>query len=145
LRALLVVGLSLALLGVVVSQSTKSAAEPTEVKWITKLDEGLKLAKSQNKPLLVDFAAEWCGPCQRMLKGTYKDPSVIKKSASFVMVLIDIDKQQDLARKHNVEAVPTMLFLRPDGTQISRAVGYKDAKQLTELMDSALRAAAKSK
>ncbi|GMV36626.1 MAG: hypothetical protein AMXMBFR61_11340 [Fimbriimonadales bacterium] len=145
MRVLAVLALSLALLGVVISQGKNSAGEPTEVKWITKLDEGLKLAKSQNKPVLVDFAAEWCGPCQRMLKGTYKDPSVVKKSASFVMVLIDIDQQQDLARKHKVEAVPTLLFLHPDGTQISRAVGYKDAKQLTEMMDSALRAAAKRK
>jgi len=145
LRVLVVLALSLALLGVTVSQSTNPAAQPTGVKWINNLDEGLKLAKSQKKPVLVDFAAEWCGPCQRMLNGTYKDPSIVKKSASFIMVLIDIDQQQSLARKHNVEAVPTMLFLRPDGTQISRAVGYKDAKQLAEMMDSALRAAAKSK
>lgn len=145
MRVFAILALSLALLGVAVAQGSKATAQPTAVKWVTKLDEALKLAKSQNKPVLVDFAAEWCGPCQRMLNGTYKDPAVVKKSASFIMVLIDIDQQQAVARKHNVEAVPTMLFLRPDGAQISRAVGYKDAKQLIEMMDAALRVAAKAK
>ena len=78
-----------------------------------------ELVKSE-KPLLVDFYATWCGPCQMLgpvlseVKDTLKDRvSIIK---------IDVDKNQDVANHYRVKSVPTMMLFQ-NGKQLWRQSG----------------------
>ncbi len=75
-----------------------------------------ELVKSE-KPLLVDFYATWCGPCQMLspilmdVKDTFKDRiSIIK---------IDVDKNQDVAAHYRIKGVPTMMLFQ-NGKQLWR-------------------------
>ena len=88
--------------------------------------------------VLVDFYTTWCGPCKRLDQTTWKDPGVkdwLAKEA--VCLKIDAEKEEALAGKYRIDAYPTILMLRPDGTEIDRLVGYRDAKTfLVEARDS---------
>lgn len=66
---------------------------------------------SQNRFVLVDFSAEWCGPCKRLkplLKSLFDKLTNINKDIKFIE--IDVDKNQEIAENHNVSAMPTIMF-----------------------------------
>jgi thiol-disulfide isomerase/thioredoxin len=81
------------------------------------------------KFVLVDFYTVWCGPCKKLDDTTWKDQGVrdwLAKEA--VCLKVDAEKNETVAEKYRVNAYPTVLLLRPDGTEIDRLVGYRDAK-----------------
>ena len=79
--------------------------------------------------VLVDFYTVWCGPCKKLDETTWKDKDVrdwLSKEA--VCLKVDAEKDEPLAAKYRINVYPTVLLLRPDGTEIDRLVGYRDAK-----------------
>jgi thiol-disulfide isomerase/thioredoxin len=79
--------------------------------------------------VLVDFYTVWCGPCKKLDETTWKDQEVrdwLSKEA--VCLKLDAEKDVPLAEKYRINVYPTVLLLRPDGAEIDRLVGYRDAK-----------------
>jgi thiol-disulfide isomerase/thioredoxin len=79
--------------------------------------------------VLVDFYTVWCGPCKKLDETTWKDQEVrdwLSKEA--VCIKIDAEKVEALAEKYRINVYPTVLLVRPDGSEIDRLVGYRDAK-----------------
>lgn len=144
----------LSLVGVVIAllfglpHGSRAASEESTAKkhgpiaWVESLDKAQQIAKKKNRVLMVDFWAEWCGPCKQMLNTTYKDKAVVARSKKFVPVLVDFDKNADLAKKYEVEALPTVLFLDSRGEKILlRVEGYRSASEFLKLMDQAMKKA----
>ena len=80
-----------------------------------------------NKPVLVDFYATWCGPCQMLLP-------VLKQvkdnlGERITILKIDTDKNHDLANKYNVRGVPTMILFK-NGKQLWRQSGLPTKEQI---------------
>lgn len=82
-------------------------------------------AQRTGKPVLVDFFATWCGPCKKMKSETWADTSVIQEAGKWIAVSADVDKNQELAAKYQVQAIPMVVFLRSDGKVISTSVGFE--------------------
>ena len=81
--------------------------------------------------VLVDFYADWCGPC-KMLEPVLEE---LAADTDAVIAKVDVDEHQGLAAANSVQGVPTML-LYADGQQAGRHVGAKPAEQLRSEIDS---------
>ena len=84
---------------------------------------------------MVDFNAEWCGPCQQMKKEAFSDPRFAKLMENVVPVSIDVDHPGDDAAflsEHSPEALPTLLFLDAEGNEIGRTVGFGGVEPLMQ-------------
>ncbi|XP_056460837.1 LOW QUALITY PROTEIN: thioredoxin, mitochondrial-like [Gadus chalcogrammus] len=78
-------------------------------------------------PVLVDFHAQWCGPCK--ILGPRLEKAVGKQKGRIAMAKVDIDDHTDLAIEYGVSAVPTVIAIR-GGDVIDQFVGIKDDDQL---------------
>ena len=93
---------------------------PAEVvPWKSDLAAAQSEARAANKPMLLYFTAEWCGPCQWMRRYVWSDRQVADALRGFVSVRIDIDKDPATAMRFHVKPIPVFFIVRPDG-QIAR-------------------------
>jgi thioredoxin 1 len=83
------------------------------------------------KPILIDFFAEWCGPCKRMgpiieeLRGMMGDKVEIKK--------LDVDQHMAEAQKYQISVVPTII-IEKDGLLVQKFQGITDAETLASVL-----------
>ena len=73
-----------------------------------------------DKPVIVDFWAEWCGPCHAV--APVLDKIIEERSGEVRLVKVNIDEQQDLAQRYGVASIPTMILFR-DGEPAAAAIG----------------------
>ena len=116
-----------------------------EIRWDDNLNSAFAMASNSNKIIMIDFMAEWCPPCQKMDNETFSNKNIIKKSNEFILIRIDVDKQQDIAKEYNGNArkyggagIPNILFLDKNKNIIHRIIGFHDANKLISIMDSVL-------
>jgi thioredoxin 1 len=81
--------------------------------------------------VLVDFSAEWCGPCKMLSPILEELAEELKDSVNIVK--IDIDQEQNLASTFEITSVPTLILFK-DGKEIYRTQGVKDRKTLKNLL-----------
>jgi thiol-disulfide isomerase/thioredoxin/YHS domain-containing protein len=100
--------------------------------WYTDFDAALAEAQRLDKPLLVHFYADWCGPCQQMERNVLHRDAVqaaIRKHA--VAVKINTDRNPEVTARYGIEALPTDLFVEPNGTRIIESTGYRSVNEYT--------------
>jgi thioredoxin 1 len=88
-----------------------------------------------SKPVLVDFYAEWCGPCKMMKPRLLDVAERIGDQAKIVEVDIDIEKE--LAERFHIQSVPTLIIFK-DGKQRWRQSGIISANALTTVLKNYL-------
>ncbi|KAK6938268.1 Thioredoxin domain [Dillenia turbinata] len=93
------------------------------------------LAKS-DKPVLVDFYATWCGPCQFMVPILNEVSATLKDKIQ--LVKIDTEKYPSIADKYRIEALPTFIIFK-DGEPYDRFEGALTADQLIQRVEESLK------
>ncbi|KAI2666877.1 Thioredoxin, mitochondrial [Labeo rohita] len=83
-------------------------------------------------PVLIDFHAQWCGPCK--ILGPRLEKAIAKQKGRVAMAKVDIDEHTDLAIEYGVSAVPTVIAMR-GGDVIDQFVGIKDEDQLDSFVE----------
>lgn len=88
---------------------------------------------NQDHPVLVDFFAEWCGPCKMMAPILKQVKETLGHRVSIIK--IDVDKNQALATKYQVRGVPTLLLFK-DGKQVWRQSGVVQKSDIINIITS---------
>jgi thioredoxin 1 len=91
-----------------------------------------EMARKEGGPLLVDFWAEWCGPCRLMAPILDKVATRLKGRARVGKV--DVDENQALAAKFGIMSIPTMILFK-DGQVVEQLVGTTSEENLAKLVD----------
>jgi thioredoxin 1 len=88
---------------------------------------------NSNKPSLVDFYAEWCGPCKAIAQSISSLKEEFAGKAN--VVKIDVDSNPELAHLYNIRSVPTLMFFK-DGNVVNTIKGTVTKQKLEEALNS---------
>jgi tetratricopeptide (TPR) repeat protein len=100
---------------------------PSEISWFEDFQSGQTEAQRLGHNMLIDFYTDWCTWCKVLDDSVYTDPNFIQMSAEMVLVKIDAEKDTLNAEKYGISGFPTVLLLKPDGSEIDRIYGYMPA------------------
>ena len=82
------------------------------------------------KPVLIDFYADWCGPC-KMLSPIIDE--IAEENSEIKVVKVNVDDSQDLAMKYQVMSIPALVVIK-NGEEVNRSVGLIDKSQVVNLI-----------
>jgi thioredoxin:protein disulfide reductase len=113
--------------------------------WEEYSDLDLSEAKENGMPVLLDFSADWCIPCLELDRNTWTDPKVIEATKDITRLKVDLTsfdspESETLRKKFNISGVPTVVFIRTDGTEAteSRIVGFAPPKEFLDKLKQAM-------
>jgi thiol:disulfide interchange protein DsbD len=114
----------------------------TQVSGLKELDQYLASARADDKPVLLEYYADWCTDCVRMKKTTFSDPRVINALRHFIVLEVDITDphladSRAVKQRYNVFGPPAILFFGAMGSELSthRLYGYRTADELLLLVN----------
>jgi thiol:disulfide interchange protein len=99
------------------------------------LDKAVARAKAENKPLVLDFHAEWCIPCRRMEKEVFPNPKVAEQLKRVVFLRIDTDKEPELSENLGVVGLPDIRFFSSDARFIDKSTGFITVESFSKKLD----------
>lgn len=115
----------------------KSSNVPKDIVKIHTLEEFNNLSKDfPEKVIVIDFWAEWCGPCHTFAPVFEKLTS--EYGGEFIFVKVNVDEVGSIAQRYGISGIPTTLFLR-GGNVVHKAVGaypYEHMKKVLEKLKS---------
>ena len=85
---------------------------------------------NNDKPVIVDFWASWCGPC-KMLSPIMEE--VASENDSFVVASLNVDDNMDLAQEYMISSIPCLVVFK-DGGEVNRSVGLVSKEEVVALV-----------
>ncbi len=111
------------------------------ISWLYNESSALETAKNLEKPVMIDFRADWCTDCKKLEAETFPSPAVTRESRRFVNVKIDLTNASSpesarLKKKYDIKGLPTILFLDRSGKLIpdTAVTGFLKPEEMAEHM-----------
>ena len=123
--------------------TTPSSLKFKAVKGVDGLNREISLATAANRPVMLDFYADWCFDCVRLDKRTFTDPSVQQALANAVLLRADLtaydDEDKALLRHFKLPGPPAILFFTPQGKEIRqyRLIGFLNPEEFHSHVEAA--------
>jgi tetratricopeptide (TPR) repeat protein len=94
------------------------------VEWQKDYETARALAQQSGKPMLIDFSANWCKPCQEMAKTFWPQPQNVALTRKFVCVSLNFDKNRSEVSHFKVDRIPAVVFTDPWGNVLTNRFGF---------------------
>lgn len=112
-----------------------------ELHWVTSEAEGVKMAKAEGRPMIVDFGASWCGACNELRTRTFADAAVRSEASRFVAISIDATDDDDpqivsAKDKYRVVGLPTVVLLDSRGQERQRFAEFVPPEKFLDALHS---------
>jgi thioredoxin 1 len=104
------------------------------MKTVTSADFEAEVLKS-DKPVLVDFFADWCPPCKQL--SPILEKIAKEKAADLKIVKVDVDASPEIAKQYSIKSMPTLLIVR-DGDVIAQKIGSAPKSEVVKWIDQSL-------
>ena len=88
------------------------------------------IVNQNEKPVLIDFWAPWCGPCQMV--GPIIEEIAAERS-DIIVGKINVDEEMELARQFRIVSIPTIIVMK-NGEKVASAIGYKPKESILKLL-----------
>ena len=128
---------------------TTSSLSSTYSQWMT-LDAAMIESQRTGKPILIDFSAEWCGPCRAMKAQVFDEMMNGRavQTATVPVSIVDRTREDgnnpaeidDLQQKYSVDAFPTLVVFSPKTGRVMRTQGYGGAQRTMDWINGAVEA-----
>lgn len=122
----------------------KPPSKGPHVAWVDDLERAMDFAQESDRPIMVDFSAEWCAPCHTLERTFFRRPEIVRLSMQMVPVRINATYEskelRSLMDEYCVVGFPAILFLAPDGVSYEDlSVGFANRALLEKNMREAIR------
>ena len=97
-------------------------------------DKASSKEKSNGKVVVIDFFATWCGPCKAMAPAMEKMEKKYANKIEFRKS--DVDQNNEMAQKYQIESIPTLVILSPDGDVLDKVVGMRSEENLDNIFSA---------
>jgi len=105
------------------------------IQAITGEDNFQNIVLQSKSPVMVDFWAQWCGPC--LATAPILEELAKEYTGKIDFVKVDVDANSPLAAKYGIASIPTMLVFK-GGQPVQQIMGYRPKKELHKVLDEAL-------
>ncbi|MBR2785283.1 MAG: thioredoxin [Clostridia bacterium] len=116
--------------------NTNNKEKSNTIKEITE-DQFEELVLNADKPVLVDFYADWCGPC-KVLSPTIEELAQDKKySDKYYFYKVNVDSAFNISERYSIQYIPTIIVFK-DGTEITRSSGVVEKDYIVDMLKQGL-------
>ena len=107
--------------------------------WLDDEKQALETSKTEQKPLLIDFTADWCSACKRLARETFTENEIRTQLARFVLLKLDASDDDDprvvdVQKRYRVVGLPTVILIDSKGNEVRRFTDFVPSKELLPVL-----------